>query len=383
MIDPREAVQSFADECIRCGICTQTDCGSYANGEPSLGDICDSLLAGDETYEYFPFICALCNRCTVKCPVSLHAADASKPLRAMILEKKPELRETYRKFRTDLKYNLFSALRAKSAGDISSVAYIEGESGLGELADSTAFFPGCSLYAYSPELTSRVSEWLRDEKIAAYTLFVCCGATFYDVGFYEEFREYKKRMVAYLQERGIKHLIVACPHCNYELPDLLEGSDIDIVRLPDVLVEHGKVAASAERLSFHDACYDRDTGVFGDAARSLFPNAEIVPMPHERRECLCCGGGGMVSMYAPDFCTYRRNQRLAEIDSVGADRVLSSCFSCVNSLQRGIGNVAVQHYLEQVFDYTVDWNTVYSNVNELYANPDYEELCQSEEQSLG
>ena len=382
MIDTRDAIQDFADSCIRCGLCARTDCGNYGNGEPNLGEICELILSGDETYEYFPFTCALCNRCTVHCPASLHAADASKPMRALLLEKKPELRPVYRKFRTDFKYNLFSTLKARNEGDITNIVNIEGEAGLGDVADSTAFFPGCALFAYASELTSKVSAWLRNEKIASFTLFMCCGATFYDVGFFKEYAEYRKRAVAFLRKHGIKHLIVACPHCNHLLPELIEGADIDIVRLPDILAEHEKTGVTAETLSFHDACYDRDTGAFGTAARDLFPEAQLKGMEHECRDCLCCGGGGMVSMYAPDYCTYRRNMRLAEIDAVGADRVLSTCFSCVNSLQRGIGSVPVQHYLEQIFDYTVDWGSVYGSVDALFADPAYEELCASEELAL-
>lgn len=71
----------------------------------------------------------------------------------------------YRKFRTDLKYNVFSALRARDTGDITNVTYIQGEANLGGAADRTAFFPGCALYAYAPELTAKVSQWLRDEAL--------------------------------------------------------------------------------------------------------------------------------------------------------------------------------------------------------------------------
>lgn len=382
MSDCSAAIQDFADSCIRCGLCARTDCGNFGNGEPNLGEICELLLSGDETYEYFPFTCALCNRCTVNCPASLHASEATKPLRAMLLAKKPELRPVYRKFRTDLKYNLFSALKARNEGDIKNVTYVEGEADLGGEADHTAFFPGCALYAYAPELTSKVSKWLRDEKIAARTLFICCGATFYDVGFFNEYEEYRQRVRAYLKELGIKHLIVSCPHCNHLLPEILEGTGIDIIKLPELLVEHGKLSELPEDISFHDACYDRDSGAFANAARALFPQATIKSMNHERRETLCCGGGGMVSMYAPDYCTYRRNQRLAEIDTVGADRVFSTCFSCVNSLQRGIGSVPVQHYLEQVFDCTVDWVSVYAGIDALFADPAYEELCAGDELTL-
>ena len=59
----REALEEFAEECIRCGLCAQTDCGNYAE-QICLGDVCDSLLSGSEEHRHFPFTCALCNRCT-------------------------------------------------------------------------------------------------------------------------------------------------------------------------------------------------------------------------------------------------------------------------------------------------------------------------------
>lgn len=382
MPDPREEVQFYADTCIRCGICAKTICGNYANGEPNLGELCESILNGDSTWDYAPFTCALCNQCTIDCPVDLMASSANKPLRALLLAQKPELRPLYRKFRTDLKYNLFSALRARNAGDIENVIYSYGEADLDDDANRTAFFPGCSLYAYAPELTERVSQWLRDEAIAARTLTFCCGATFYDVGFFDEYAAYRERVQAFLREMGIERLVVMCPHCNHLLPQLVEGMGIEILRLPDLLLERDMALAIDESLTFHDSCYDRSAGHFGKAARELFPEATLKPMANEKRDTICCGGGGMVSVYAPDYCAYRRNLRLGEVDEVDADCVLSTCFSCVNSLQRGVGATPVQHYLEKIFNCPVDWGEVYAGIDGLFADPRYEELCAGEELTL-
>lgn len=382
MQDPMEAVKYFSDTCIRCGICAKTDCGNYSHGEPNLGELCEQLMNGDETFSYAPFTCALCDRCTIDCPMDLHAVRANKPLRAILLKGHPELRDRYRKFRTDLKYNLFSALKAKNSGDIENVVYISGETGLGGIADHTAFFPGCSLYAYAPELTDKVSDWLREEGIAAYTLYFCCGSTFYDSGFFEEFDEYRHRVQGFLADHGIERLVVTCPHCAHIIPELIEGTGIELVLLPDLLKDRGMMFEGDEAVTFHDSCYDRSAGYFGEAARQLYGDCDIVSMEHEKRDCLCCGGGGMVSAYAPDYCVYRRNQRLNEIDEVDVDRVLSTCFSCVNSLQRGIGSTPVQHYLEPLFGVDVDWGEVYAGVDALYADPKYEELCQGEEKTF-
>lgn len=176
-------------------------------------------------------------------------------------------------------------------GDITNVTYIQGEANLGEDANHTAFFPGCALYAYAPELTAKVSQWLRDEDIAAYTLTICCGATFYDVGFYDEYDAYRERVQAFLREKEIKRLVVTCPHCAHLLPQLIEGMEIEIVRLPDLLVERGMISQSTETIAFHDACYDRSAGFFGRAARSLFENCDI--QEHAAREnAIACAAVG-------------------------------------------------------------------------------------------
>ncbi len=382
MRDPREVLQEFAETCIGCNACSRTDCGNFPEGTPNLGILAQEMLDGDEEHFSFAFTCALCNRCTAYCPAHLRAADMSKPARILELERYTQLRPQYRKFRTDLKYNLFSMLYSRWLTDSESnrhIQLIEGEPDLGGEADSTAFFPGCSLFAYAPELTHKVFDWLREEELASRLCTFCCGATFYDVGFAKEFEDYRKKFAAFIESQGIKKLILCCTHCRHILPDTLEGSDVELVMLPALLKERGKVSEITDTLSFHDACYDRYTGDVGETARELFPNATLAPLKYEKRRTHCCGGGGMVSCYAVDFCAYRRNQRLAEIDEVESDRLLSTCFSCVNSLQRGTAAKPVQHYLEPIFDYTTDWNQVYASVDALYADPECSELYADEE----
>lgn len=379
MLDYLGAMREFSDVCVRCGMCAQTDCGNYSAVAVCLGDVVQELLDGDDSHVHFPFTCALCNRCTVDCPMELHAINAMKPARALILKKYPGLRQNYRHFRTDLKHNLFSMVKGLEAGDIANMPLVEGEL-LGHAdADATAFFPGCSLNTYAPELADAAFAWLREQGVASRKFNFCCGATFFDTGFFDEFADYKRCAVNYLQSQGIKRLVIVCPHCAYELPQLLEGAGIELVRLPDVLLEHGAVVPGTGTYSVHDACYDRLDCAFGTAVRKLMGNWTEAPLPHTKERTICCGGGGMVSAYAPDFCEYRRNQRLAEIDSVPADVLISTCFSCVNSMQRGNSDKPVRHYLELLFDKDMDWGSVYAGVDAMYRHPQSAELLVSEE----
>lgn len=379
MFDSLAALTDFADSCIRCGLCAKTDCGNYTDDGPCLGDVCEAVYNGTDEFESFPFTCALCNRCTVSCPVDLKAIDGMKPARAVLMNKYPHMRDNYRHFRTDLKYNLFSMMQALDSGDISSVHLIEGELLGNESADSTAFFPGCSLRSYGPELARAAFAWLRDNSIASRMLNFCCGATFFDVGFFEEFKAYKQKACSYLKSFGIKRLIIVCPHCGYELPQLLDGADIEILRLPELMVSKGAHVAGFGTYSVHDACYDRLDGHYGAAARRLMADWTEVPLAHACENTICCGGGGMVSAYAPDFCEFRRNKRLDEIDAVQSDVLISTCFSCVNSMQRGSSTKPVRHYLELVFGLEVDWPRVYAGVDAMYRHPLAGDLLQSAE----
>ena len=172
-----------------------------------------------------------------------------------------------------------------------------------------------------------------------------------------------------MAKTGIKRLVITCPHCERLLPELLEGTGIELLRLPELLRERGKMADMGGSFTVHDSCYDREAGVYGDAARALYPHAQAVEMTHNRADTMCCGGGGMVSVYARDYCEYRRLMRLAEVDDAGADMCLSTCFSCVNSMQRSIREIPVRHYLEPIFGVEVDWPAVYASVDALYADP--------------
>ena len=129
----------------------------------------------------------------------------------------------------------------------------------------------------------------------------------------------------------------------------------------------------------HDACYDRYDGRYAAAVKTLFEGWELKPLEHNGRHTICCGGGGMVSAYAPAYCEYRRNQRLAEVDAVDSDVMVSTCFSCVNSLQRGEASKPVRHYLELAFGYQTDWAEVYGRVNYMYSLPETQELLASDE----
>ncbi len=374
--DANESVQSFADSCIRCGLCTQTNCGMFQDGTTTLGDVCEAILSGDTTHDSFPFACALCNRCIAHCPVDLRASDAMKPARSILLDKYPSLEGNFNKFRVENEFNFFTMMKSMYDGDESKVTKIVSKPTGNASADRTAFFPGCSLFAYAPRLVEKTFNWLREKGYASHVVTVCCGAPLDLGGFADRYNAHMDGLLNWLKDQGIDSLILVCPDCNEHFEEPLQRHGFNKIMLPDVLLKEGMVIEGGKKVAIHDSCYDRFSGEIGKSVRKLLANSEIVKLPHEYRDALCCGGGGLVSGYAPDMCDYRRLLRLQEFDALDLDYVVSACFSCVNSLQRSADKTKVYHYLELLFDEEIDWDKAYERVGKYFGDPKYQQICE-------
>ncbi|MCQ2751875.1 MAG: (Fe-S)-binding protein [Coriobacteriales bacterium] len=382
----KSIVENFANECIDCGLCAKTDCGNYGTGA-SLGVVATSMLNEEQEFIHFPFTCALCNKCTVKCPKNLVASNLSRALRTMRLYNDEALISQFRHFRCDMRYNHFSLMQSFMAGDVQKwQAYTDkSDETFDELAKSTAFFPGCSIASFNPELTDTVFSWLVEVGVASKCVKYCCGAAFLISGFVKEFEKYKMKLCEFLKKQGIKRLILGCPHCKYEFENYFGDAikDFELIPITKILIENNKLPHDVKSITVHDACYDRFQKIYADDVRKLFSLCSIHPMQDELENTICCGGGGMVSAYAPDYCTYRRQKRFNQIDAVCSnfqnsssplDACVSTCFSCVNSLHRQKGSVPVTHYLEEIFGIYTDWEEIDVIVNAMYMDSKVNEL---------
>ncbi len=374
--DAERRVKSFADTCISCGLCTQTDCGMFQTDTPVLGDICRAVLSEDASYDSFPFACALCNRCVAHCPVDLRASDAMKPARTILLDRYPSLVGNFNKFRVENEFNFFTMMKSMYDGDESKVTKIVSKPTGDENADRCAFFPGCSLFAYAPQLVEKVFSWLVEKKYASHLVTVCCGAPLDLGGFADNYNAHLQGLLTWLKSQGIDSLILVCPDCNEHFEQPLAASGFKKTMLPEILLKEAMFIDGGERIAVHDSCYDRFSGEIGKSVRELAKNNEIVQLGHEYKDSLCCGGGGLVSGYAPDMCEYRRKLRLKEFDCLDIDYVVSACFSCVNSLQRSADKTKVYHYLELLFDEEIDWDKAYERVYKFFGDPKYQQICE-------
>ncbi|HEY0406280.1 MAG TPA: heterodisulfide reductase-related iron-sulfur binding cluster [Pyrinomonadaceae bacterium] len=161
------------------------------------------------------------------------------------------------------------------------------------------------------------------------------------------FETLAKENVRNLNRHKVKTVITACPHCfntfRNEYPQY--GGMFEVYHHSEYLarlVEEGRlkpVAASNQKITFHDPCYlGRQNGVY-DAPRELVQistRSRSLEMERSRNQSFCCGGGGGMS-FVDEPADKRVNQeRAREAIETGADVLAVGCPFCMTMMEDGI-----------------------------------------------
>jgi fumarate reductase (CoM/CoB) subunit B len=377
MEDPlRVFFEDTVARCTSCGICKESH--QAAHYIPFMfGEIAARILDIDAALPveqeriipdellYLIRGCALCDECTVFCPADISASDFMRNARAFLDDAQPSRIDGYQALRTDRAGHLFDMIRLARGIVFDDILADDDAS---SLTARTVFFPGCSLSAYAPELTTQVADYLVEEASSGGLTLACCGNPLRDMGALGAYQAYAADLGHRLQMHGVKRLIIACPNCFDALSDLKEAgmlaADLQLTPLPEFLVIHGfSVDAAACRsrgivsASIHDACHDRFSQRFARAIRFLVSGVlQLREMEHTGCRTICCGAGGLVSSFDWQRCVQRAERRQEEFLATGADALLTGCVSCSSSLRRADGALPVYHYLELLFDSPIDWD---------------------------
>jgi Fe-S oxidoreductase len=138
--------------------------------------------------------------------------------------------------------------------------------------------------------------------------------------------------------RGIKKVVVTCPHCfttigrDYKQ----QGFELQMVhhtQLLNQLVKEGKlkpVAKSEKKLTYHDPCYLGRHNQIYQPPRELLESAgvEITEMPRNQERSFCCGAGGGRMWMEEKIGTRINLNRVDEAIATGAEEVAVGCPFC-------------------------------------------------------
>lgn len=353
----RLALGSCTD-CGRCDlVCPAVRCGSALSPRAlvrTLWDACDggdaetseilleSIVSGDEVWA-----CTLCGACSLACPVLVRPAEG-------IVEMRREL-VTRGRMPSGASQRLANLARC---GNPYGTPHRERERLGASLGAPTPeeepdfellYWVGCaSTYdSRTWEVAAAMTRLLRRAEVRFAVLGSeerCCGEPARRLGEEGRFQELALQNIAAIERSRATRLVTHCAHCfdtlRNDYPAL--GAEFEVVHhteLIDGLLRDGRLdptLAVRLRATVHDACGAcRFNGVTAEPRRVLeaVPALEMVEMPRNRENALCCGGGGGSYWYDAPRRESLGELRLDEAVATGAEMVVVECPFCLKELE--------------------------------------------------
>ena len=155
--------------------------------------------------------------------------------------------------------------------------------------------------------------------------------------------------------RGVKKVVVTCPHCFTTIGKDYAQSGYELqmlhhTQLLNTLVKEGKLKTSPhkadQKITFHDPCYlGRHNQIYAPPRELLAASGcDIEEMPRNQERSFCCGGGGGRMWMEEKIGTRINLNRVDEAIDTGVPEVAVACPFC--RIMVGDGMVARQSDVE-------------------------------------
>ncbi len=333
-------------QCMQCGMCSGV-CPWPTVGSPfrtrKLMRMGQMGLEGFESDEIL-YACTTCKQCVVNCPRQVNIIDVVRSMRAMIAESgatPPSLRPIMGSIHSN--GNPWSEPRDKRE------AWTEGLEVPRFDGSQEYFLSVCCTSAYDVRSINIAKSLVKILNAAGVSYGIignqesCCGEALRKMGDEEQFQTLAAKNIELWNSQGVKKMITTSPHCyttyTQEYPELgLEVEVVHYTQLLKQLLDEGKIKPSASleaKVIYHDPCYLGRHSEIYELPRELIqsiPGVELVEFDRNRKQSLCCGGGGgrlwMETEPEQRFSTHK----IREADAKGAQVLATCCPYCISML---------------------------------------------------
>lgn len=383
-LNSSDVYREFSGTCTQCGHCTES-CDSLIRAKMTLGDVAQALLAAERNAEDRDdlivgiaydqnlmqalrgcFFCTTCkNTCFAHndvCKLMYHAREDLQELGIIP-------RDTYSSVLVDEEWDIFTAYRAIYGIDLTDLTrHIETASHPAATDCDVAFFPGCSLAAYGPELTREIFETIDGLGGKATMIDHCCGSPLKSAGFLDRAEALCDLNASEIASSGAKELICVCPGCANAMRSTLEraGMDVGVTTLADFLLRHNftsKKPVPEGDIYLSKSCQDRDGTYVEETCSVLGLNPDTPSIFHG-----CCGAGGAVSSFEPERQDHQADSKLSFAKE--GSTVVTMCPTCAYTyayrLMMDPRDISNKHYAELLFENQIDWTRVFAQLQGMY-----------------
>lgn len=393
-------------ECRECGACARMCKGLGGATIGEIGKSLDIALRGcespedvgeavrkwhSESREMYRSIrlCYLCGKCTRRCPDGIDATSVMLKARRRLQDAGLIEWTAYSSVQVDLQWHAFTAYRAiYEIWYEDLILHEDAEGNAMENSADLAFFPGCSLAAYAPDITRAIWSHMNDSGLRVTLVDECCASPLKSAGLADRAKAMLDGIVSKLASAGVKTIVCACPGCQNNLQAAIDenGLDMRTKPLPEYLLEHPVGFAPMEgvgelgTMRIFRPCQDRDRR-YAEAVCQLMERAGVHATV-ENEKGGCCGAGGAVAAFSRDAASHCTRRSFGKVSRKGSDPVLTVCPTCAYTFasQAGEGHDGGQttslNYLEVLFDMPIAWERVYSQLTLMWEG-EYAEWLES------
>lgn len=348
-LNPRRVISSLKHNLVKNGALLKQ--GNNAE-TPLIGEGEASIT------EEAIWACTTCSACLEACPVFIEQMPKLMPLRRHLVEMEARFPEEL--------LNFFESMEGRSnPWGIAPTERGKWAATLGERhfeAGSTEYllYVGCagSFDSRAKQVTMALSQLLdkagvswgilgKDEK--------CCGDSLRRLGNEYIFDKLAHENGEIFRERGVRKVIVQCPHClNVLKNDYRQfGIELEVYHHSQLLVELVRnnrlkltnIGAESGNFVYHDSCYlGRYNGIYESPRDVISLASGSVPleMPRNREEAFCCGAGGG-RMWMEELTGSRINRvRVAEALQLEAGTICTACPYCLTMLDDGVKDLKAE-----------------------------------------
>jgi len=346
--------------CVRCGLCLSV-CPGYRESLKETDSprarvamvraLKEGLLeAPTDGYSRAFFRCLLCGACTFVCPSGV-AVDRILELTRGELSEQELLPQALSELSARIDHYRNISAEANEKRLIWADNLPSSPTGLNKERAQVVYFVGCvsSFFPRSYKIPQSFVQIL-DRAGVDYALLGgaewCCGYPLFIDGELERARELIHHNVEAVRAMGARKIIMTCASCyhfwKHSYPSALGVKDLGLevqhaTEFLADLLETGELNLRTlrENVTYHDPCdLGRKGGVIEAPRRVLaqIPGLRLIEMAENRDNSHCCGGGGNLESFSPEFSQAVARNRIHQATAVGAGTLVSACQQCERTL---------------------------------------------------
>lgn len=174
---------------------------------------------------------------------------------------------------------------------------------------------------------------------------VCCGSPVINAGYDKEAYNLASLNFELFNKKKIGKIITNCPACykiftqdykrilpNWNIPaEHITATILSRLKEKPSLIKH----PANEKIIYHDPCHlGRHSNIYEEPREVLkLLGYEIVELPDNRQNALCCGGGAGLKANETELSNKIAKLILTKIKAIGVNKIVSTCPLCFSQFK--------------------------------------------------